>query len=181
MPAWDGALGGWWYERDELSQEQGEGPDVKQTREEEVSALFADDPSPALLAAGQCFLDARQQVAELERQLAGARRRLAMQESLLWTQMEAAGLKRLQCGSVPLVATHRTHYSLPAGALDEPTVFGWALMHGAAKLIKRWADPRTFSAWCRELAAKGVALHPRVKFVTLKSVRVEGEREDGTP
>ncbi len=141
----------------------------------ELAALF---PAEAPEGAAELFLACRHAVRQKERELSEARAALAAAETDLLRRMDAASVGSVNhCGST-LTAVTTDSYGLTAQALEDYDLFRWLVASGGAKLVTRHVNPHSFSKFVRGLAASGRRVHPRVRTVTRRSVRVLGARDE---
>lgn len=123
------------------------------------------------------FLEARRAHAQKAEELAAAGRHLARAEEGLLRAMDAAGVTRGVFADLNLSAVSTDSYGLPAGALEDYSLFCWLVRAGGGRLVHRHVDRHEFSKFCRGLVARGKRLHPLVRQVTRRSVRITQKKE----
>ncbi len=150
----------------------------------EAAALFGDLPvNPALDegvqgAARFCLL-ARAEVERAEAALKKAKELLDGAERNVIDVMQQAGLSavKLDCpgGRVTVSLAESVYFSAPAGSLEDTGFFQWLLRSGGHDLVKRTVHHASFSSFCRELREQERSIHPAVRMIEKKQVRVKKE------
>ncbi len=155
-----------------LFHEEQSGPDLDQM-------FDLPQTQDGVAKAARVYLTLRQSRTEAEDLLKAHTAGLAGAESELLRQMALAGVKSLKVDggdgkTVSVAASTSEYYSLPAGALDDTEIFTWLLRAGGHDMVKRTIHHASFNGFCRELAADGRSIHPSVKKVEMKKIRVAG-------
>jgi hypothetical protein len=165
MPEHDPYHAGTWYTMDEVFGEE----DMTALELKELFALPAD----AARQAASAYLAARQRREKAELALKTASEQEVAAEQLLLGALDAAHL-----GGVALPSGDRmtsvtvSHYSLPGGGLDRQDIRLWLLRQGGHDIIRSVVDRHDLSKLCRGLVEKGRAIHPDVRVVTKRTIRL---------
>jgi hypothetical protein len=145
----------------------------------EVEELFAKPQAgmDVVAEAARRYLATRLDKEEVEKMLDESKKRLDAAEALLFAKMDEAkvhGLKLVADDglSYSISDAKTPYYSAPPGALDDSEFYRWLLHNGGHDLVKRAIHHMSFSSFCRELVEADKNLHPTVKMVEKRSIRV---------
>ena len=135
---------------------------------------LADD---SLIEAAREYLAARKAEEAAIASLTLATKAMQAAEATLMAKMDETGVKSLKvqdgADEVSLSGSTSTYYSLPAGSLDDNSVMAWLMRCGGHDLVKRTMHHGSFTHFCREVVESGRAVHPSVKKVEKRVVRVK--------
>jgi hypothetical protein len=145
----------------------------------ELADLFGDAlPGEGVAAAARIYLKSRREKEHAEAEVKRLSSQLQTAESLLFQKLDEARLLSVKVdegdGQAVLVSTHnKTSYSMPSGGLSEhDSLHQWLIVVGGGDLIRDNVNPQSFSAFCREIADQGGAIHHDVKTFTRRVVAV---------
>lgn len=145
------------------------------TGHSDLHALFGHSEEGLASPAGE-YLAAREALARAEKAQALARQALEEAEQKLHDAMTAAGTSSFAYGGETLTASRHSYYSLPAGALDEADVYRWLVVTGGRDLVRRTVHAGSLTAHCRRLEEAGRHVHPRLRLVVKKVIKLKREK-----